>query len=245
MTDLLNFVVDAHGGLERWNKVQAVTVTASVTGEIWKVKSKPDYLKNVIFKVETKRERVTGDFPGQDKRSLFEPERVAIMRRDGTMIASRDDPEASFRGQEQFTPWDDLHVAYFSGEAFYTYINTPFLFTYEGFSSEEIAPIQVDGETWRRLQVTFPDTVKSHTKIQLFCFGPDGLLRRHDYHVDILGVAPGFNYASDYRVVEGIVFPTKRRVYAREVESPHTEEPLLVNIDMGKITIAYSSVAGV
>jgi len=225
--------------------VAAVTVAASVTGEIWKVKSKPDYLKNVIFEVDTKRERVTGDFPGQDKRSFFEPNRVEIKRRDGTIIESRDDPEASFRGQEQFTPWDDLHVAYFSGEAFYTYINTPFLFTYEEFYSEEIAPIQVDGETWRRLKVTFPDTVKNHTKIQVFCFGPDGLLRRHDYNVDILGVAPEFNYASDYREVDGIVFPTKRRVYAHEVKSQLAKEPLLVNIDMGQITLAYSSVAGV
>ncbi len=245
MRDLLDLVVEAHGGLERWSKVATVTVAASVTGEIWKVKSKPDYLKNVIFEVETKRERVTGDFPGQDKRSFFEPNRVEIRRRDGTIIASRDDPEASFREQEQFTPWDDLHVAYFSGEAFYTYINTPFLFTYEDFYSEEIAPIQVDGETWRRLKVTFPDTVKSHTKIQVFCFGPDGLLRRHDYNVDILGVAPGFNYASHYREVDGVVFPTKRRVYAHEVKSQHANEPLLVDIDMGEITLAYSSVAGV
>ena len=81
-------------------------------------------------------------------------------------------------GQEQFTPWDDLDVAYFSGEALYTYCNTPFLCTYTGFSSEEISSIQVDGETWRRLRVIFPDTVKSHTKTQIFCFGPDGLLRR-------------------------------------------------------------------
>ena len=245
MKDLLDFVVEAHGGLERWSKVAAVTVAASVTGEIWKVKSKPDYLKNVIFEVETKRERVTGDFPGQDKRSFFEPNRVEIKRRDGTIIASRDDPEAWFRGQEQFTPWDDLHVAYCSGEAFYTSINTPFLFTYEEFYSEEIAPIEVDGETWRRLKVTFPDMVKSHTKIQVFCFGPDGLLRRHDYNVDILGVAPGFNYASDYREVDGIVFPTKRRVYAHEVESQLVQEPLLVNIDMGEITLAYSSLAAI
>src|SRR5262249_14881354 len=129
MRDLLDFVVEAHGGLGRWSKVAAVTVAASVTGEIWKVKSKPDYLKNIVFEVETKRDRVTADFLGQDKLSFFEPTRVEIKRRDGTIIASRADPEAAFRGQEQDTPWDDLHVAYFSGEAFYTYINTPFLFT--------------------------------------------------------------------------------------------------------------------
>src|SRR5271166_88869 len=43
---------------------------------------------------------------------------------------------------------------------------------------------------------------------------PDGLLRRHDYTVDILGGATGLNYASDYRDVDGIIVPTKRRVYA-------------------------------
>jgi hypothetical protein len=71
----------------------------------------------------------------------------------------------------------------------WTYLNTPFLYTHDGFTTEEISPIQVEGEIWRRLKVTFPDHVKSHTKVQISCFGPDGLLRRHDYTVDILGGA--------------------------------------------------------
>jgi hypothetical protein len=112
MNDLLNLAVEAHGGLKRWSRVEAVTAAASITGEIWRVKSKPDYLKKVIFKVETKRERVTMDFPGQDKRSVFEPNRVEMQRRDGTVVATRDDPEASFQGHDKFTPWDDIHVAY-------------------------------------------------------------------------------------------------------------------------------------
>jgi hypothetical protein len=243
MNDLLNLAVEAHGGLKRWSRVDAVTVAASITGELWQVKSKPDYLKNVIFEVETKRERVTMDFPGQDKRSVFEPNRVVMQRRDGTIVASRNDPEASFQGQQQSTPWDDIHVAYFSGEALYTYCNTPFLYTCEGFSSEEIPPIQVDGETWRRLKVTFPDTIKSHTRTQISCFGPDGLLRRHDYTVDVLGGGPGLNYASDYRNVDGIIFPTKRRVYPYEGDYQLVKEPLLVKIDMDEITLSYSSVA--
>jgi hypothetical protein len=231
--------------LKRWNRVQSVALAASVDGEIWRAKSKVGYLRSVILNVETKRERVTMDFPGQDKRSVFEPNRVEMQRRDGTVVATRDDAEASFKGHERFTPWDDLHVAYFSGEAFYTYCNTPFLCTYEGFSSEEISPIQVDRDTWRRLEVTFPDTVKSHTKTQIFCFGPDGLLRCHDYTVFVLGGAPGLNYASDYREVDGIIFPTKRRVYAYKGDYQLVKEPLLVSIDMAEITLAYSSVAAV
>jgi hypothetical protein len=34
------------------------------------------------------------------------------------------------------------------------------------------------------------------------------------YTVDILGGATGLNYAPDYRDVNGIIVPAKRRVYA-------------------------------
>ena len=238
MSELLDLAVKAHGGIERWNKVRSVKVAASITGGIWYVKGKPDCLKDVVITCDTKAERLVMDFPGQDKRSIFEPERVAIERKDGSVLEVRDDPERSFEGQQLETPWDDVHVAYFSGEALWTYLTTPFLYTYAGFKTDEIAPIQVESETWRRLRVTFPDYVKSHTREQISCFGPDGLLRRHDYTVDILGGATGLNYADEYREVDGIVFPTKRRVYAYEGDYEIVKEPLLVAIDMGEITLS-------
>ena len=237
-TDLLSVAVAAHGGLDRWNRVTAVRVAASITGAIWHVKGKPDVLADVVMTADTKAERLRTDFPGQDKQTVFEPDRVVVRCRDGTALASRDDPEASFAGHRRETPWDDVHVAYFGGEALWTYLNTPFLYTWPGFATEEIAPIVVDGETWRRLRVTFPDQVKSHTRVQVSCFGPDGLLRRHDYTVDVLGGATGLNYASDYRDVDGIVIPTRRRVYAYTGDYQRVDEPLLVAIDMGEITLA-------
>jgi hypothetical protein len=66
------------------------------------------------------------------------------------------------------------------------YLTSPFLYTYPGFESEKIEPWQENGEEWRRLKVTFPEYVASHTKTQITHFGPDGLMRRHDYTVDIL-----------------------------------------------------------
>jgi hypothetical protein len=238
MSELLDLAVKAHGGLERWKRVKSVKVAASITGGIWYVKGKPDCLKDVVMTCDTQAERLVMDFPGQDKRSIFEPERILMERVDGSVLEARYDPERSFDGHRRETPWDDVHVAYFSGEALWTYLTTPFLYTYAGFETDEIAPIQVEGETWRRLKVTFPDYVKSHTREQISCFGPDGLLRRHDYTVDILGGATGLNYASEYRDVDGIVFPTKRRVYAYEGDYQIVKEPLLVAIDMGEITLS-------
>jgi hypothetical protein len=168
---------------------------------------------------------------------LRAPPCVVIQRRDGTLIDARDDPERSFDGHQLESPWDNIHLAYFSGEALWTYLNTPFLYAWPGFVTEEIAPIEVDGETWRRLKVTFPDHIKSHTRQQISCFGPDGLLRRSDFTIDVIGGATGLVYATDYRDVDGIIIPTARRGYAWQGDYQLVPEPLLVAIDMGEITI--------
>jgi hypothetical protein len=73
--------------------------------------------------------------------------------------------------------------------------------------------------------------------VQISCFGTDGLLRRHDYTVDVLGGATGLNYAFDYRDVDGIMIPTTRRVYAYEGDYQLVKEPLLVSIDMNEISL--------
>jgi hypothetical protein len=237
MNELLQNAVTAHGGLKRWQEISQIKVAASITGAIWFVKSQGDYLKDIVMTVDTKHEKLITDFPGQDKRFVFQPSKLVMEQVDGTLIQVRDDPEKAFEGQKRETPWDDFHVAYFQGEALWTYLTTPFLYTYDGFVTEEISSIQVDGETWRRLKVTFPEYVKSHSHEQISCFGPDGLLRRHDYTVDILGGATGLNYASDYRDVAGIVIPTKRRIYAYEGDYQPVMDPLLVGIDMAKISV--------
>ena len=237
MNDLLESAIAAHGGIDRWSQVTAITVNASVTGALFHVKGKPDALKDVRFEADTKRQRLTMDYVGQDKQSVFEPSRVVIQRRDGELIDARDEPEGSFGGHQLETPWDDIHLAYFTGEALWTYLNVPFLYSWPGFTTEEITPIEVDGETWQRLTVTFPEHVKSHTREQISCFGPDGLLRRHDFTIDILGGATGMLYATDNRNVDGIIIPTTRRGYAWQGDYQRIPEPLLVAIDMGEVTM--------
>jgi len=238
MTELLDIAVAAHGGLARWNDVSSVKIDVSITGGIWYAKGQPDVLKDIVMVVDTDRERVTTTFVGQDRTTIFAPDRVVIETSDGTVVDSVDSPEASFEGQTADSPWNAIHVAYFSGEALWTYLNTPFLLTQERFTHEEIPSIDVDGETWRRLKVIFPDEVKSHTREQIFCFGPDGLLRRHDYTVDILGGATGLNFASDYREIDGLMFPTQRRVYGYEGDYQLVPEPLLVAVDISHITLS-------
>ena len=74
-----------------------------------------------------------------------------VKRSDGTVLQTQaTTPRDRSADQDADTPWDEVHVAYFSGEALWTYLNSPFLYTQPRFANEEIAPVQVEGETWRR-----------------------------------------------------------------------------------------------
>ncbi|OXC77127.1 hypothetical protein [Caballeronia sordidicola] len=239
MNDLLAFAIDAHGGLDRWNAFSRLKAELSVDGAIWHLKQQPGLLNDKVFEIDTHQQRLTiTPFLAAGHRSVFVPGRVSVEKLDGTVLESRDDPEAAYAGHVQETPWDKFHVTYFASEALWTYLTSPFLYTYPGFESEEIEPWHENGEEWRRLEVTFPADIHSHTRTQITHFGPDGLMRRHDYTVDILGGASGANYVSDYVEFQGIKMPTKRRIYAYDENMQKVPEPLLVSLDFGQLSFS-------
>ena len=84
-------------------------------------------------------------------------------------------------------------------------------------------------------RVTFPEEYAAHTRTQYSFFGEDGLLRRHLYTVDVLGGAEGANYAFDYRAVDGLMVPTRRRVLAYDRNREKVPDPVLVSIDIEEI----------
>jgi hypothetical protein len=239
MNDLLAIAIEAHGGLGSWNSFTKLKTALSIDGAIWHLKQQPGLLTDKIFEIKTHTEQLTiTPFNAPGMRSVFVPDRLTLETLDGQVVESRENPEASFAGQTFETPWDRFHVAYFASEALWTYLTSPFLYTYPGFESEEIEPWHENGETWRRLKVTFPDYVASHTRTQVTHFGPDGLMRRHDYTVDILGGATGANYPTNYREFQGIMMPTTRRIYAYDEAMQKVPEPLLVSLDFGKLSFS-------
>ena len=82
----------------------------------------------------------------------------------------------------------------------------------------------------------FPEDYATHTRTQYSYFGEDGLRRRHLSRVGILGSAQGANYAYDYRTIEGIKLPTRRRVFGYKDDLQKVPEPALVSIDLSDIT---------
>ena len=238
MTSLLKLAIDAHGGVARWNQLKTLKAHLSVTGAIWHVKGKPNLLKDIRIELPLHEQRLITHLVGQNRRFVFTPHQVSVEDEQGNLLEKRDDPHYAFEGQSIETPWDDLHVAYFDSYALWTYLTIPFLYTYPGFVTEELPIWQEDGEVWRPLRAVFPDNVASHTREQISYFGKDGLLRRHEYIVDIMGGARGLNYAYDYRKVDGIMVPVTRRVVASDDNKRKLPDPVLVAIDIHEIAFS-------
>ena len=177
-------------------------------------------------------------FGDPDWHTEFTPHRVAIETTRGDVVQERSNPRAAFSDHVMNTPWDPLHRAYFNGYALWTYLTTPFFMAAPGFEVREIEPWDEGEELWRGLRVRCPDHIASHSTEQDFYFGPDFLLRRHDYHVDVAGGFAAAQYMHDIVDVDGFKFPSKRRAYLR---GPHLQpalDMLLVSIDLGDFRIA-------
>lgn len=236
MNDLLELALTAHGGLARWRQMSTARARLQIGGAIWDYKQQPGLLRDVTWEGRLDRQYVTCvPFDGAGRHSEFTPERVAIVDAGGAVVASRDAPRRHFADHTQASAWDSLDVVYFSSYALWQYLCAPFLYAEPGFTTEEIAPWVEDGETWRRLKITFPADGAWHHREQMSYYGPEGLLRRHDYTVDILGGAAGANYASDYRDFQGIQVPTVRRIYSYDAAGRKLPEPLLVSIDIADL----------
>lgn len=69
------------------------------------------------------------------------------------------------------------------------------------------------------LEVTYPDNIPAHTKTQKLYFDDAFMLKRWDYETDVLGGVAA-HYCYDPVTVEGIVFPTLRRVVRRTSDGP-------------------------
>ena len=235
-TDLLNAVLAAHGGLERWRTFRMIQATIVSGGKLWEIKGQPQDPTPRQMTVALHREwSSVQPFGSPDQKTDFKPERIAIEKLDGRVVAERPNPRESFAGHELMTPWDPLQRAYFNGYAMWTYLTTPFLMTLPDFTVTEIDPVEDHGERWYGLQAQFPDRFASHSHRQEFYFDTDFLLRRHDYRVDIAGGFAAIQYVYDIVEADGIRLPSKRRAYRCDAEGQLTADELMVSIDLSDI----------
>jgi hypothetical protein len=236
MSDLATLAINAHGGLDRWRRFRTVSAHLVQGGVLWKVKGQDGVVDDVHLTVDLDKERASHrPFGQQDRHSSFQPDRVAIETSDGQVVEERANPRESFKDHQFDTPWDRLQLAYFAGYAMWTYLNTPFLFALPGVETRELDTWDENGETWRRLKVTFPQRIATHSTEQTFYFDQRGLLQRHDYDVDVAGGAPAAHYVSALTNVSGVIVPTKHTIFPRQPDGSSAPAPLVVSIDISDI----------
>ena len=107
MNDLLARIIDAHGGMGRWNSYEKVEATIVSGGGFFP-------LKGLVQDAEPRRMTVwlheqrssVQPYGAADQRTMFTPQRIAIEKLDGTVVAERRDPRDSFAGHQMSTPWE-------------------------------------------------------------------------------------------------------------------------------------------
>lgn len=159
MSALLDGVLDAHGGLQRWRAAETVHGRVRTGGLLLRTRVPGNRFADYRITVHVQQARTVLDpFPRDGYRGVFESGQVRIESHDGAVISSRAHPRAAFFGRSGLRRnirWDPLDSVYFAGYAMWNYLTTPYLLTREGVAVEEGAPWQQEGETWRRLIVSF------------------------------------------------------------------------------------------
>jgi hypothetical protein len=240
MNELLARIIDAHGGMDRWNASEKVDATIVSGGGFFALKGMLQDANPRHMTVWLHEERSSVlPYGAPDQRTMFTPERIAIEKLDGSPVAERYAPRDSFAGHQMSTPWDPLHRAYFNGEALWTYLTTPFLLAMDGVRVEETEAWREGAEMWRVLRAYFPGSIETHSLVQDFFFGDDLMLRRHDYTVNIAGGFAAAQLTSDYVGVNGIRLPSKRRAYTRGPDRRPILDMLMVSIDISDVSFTH------
>jgi len=223
--------------MDRCKSYEKVEATIVSGGGFFSLKGKPQDSTPRRMTVWLHEQRTSiSPYGASDQRAVFTPQRISIEKSDGSTIAERRAPKDSFAGHQMNTPWDELHRAYFNGEALWTYLTTPFLLVEDGVRVEELEAWQEGTETWRVLRAYFPGSIETHSFVQNFFFGNDLMLRRHDYGVNIAGGFGASQLTSNYIQANGIHLPSKRRAYTRGPDNRPIQDMLMVAIDVSNVS---------
>jgi hypothetical protein len=242
---LLDEVLDRHGGLDRWHETAQVKARVRSGGLLLRTKvgrSARRALSDYEIRVAVDEPRASFiPYPSPGRRGVWASDGVRIETDQGIAVAERRDPRRRFSGLVNLRRqlrWDDLDILYFAGYAMWNYLTTPYLLTRDGIQVREGEPWREPGESadWRRLEVSFPPGLDTHSAEQTFYADADGLLRRHDYTAEPVGSwARAAHYLDDHVEAGGLTFPTRRRVRPVGPRNRSLPLPTLVSIDLDDV----------
>jgi hypothetical protein len=239
---LLDEVLEAHGGADRWRAASKISAHVRSGGLLLATRAPRGLFADYRIEVEADEQRARFEPAASPERGSFDGGHVRLERADGVAIAERADPRPLFSGASGLRRnlrWDALDTAYFAGYAMWAYLTTPGLLARDDVEVSEGRPwTEPGGERWGRLDARFDPSLHVHSAEQTFWVGPDSLLRRNDYTAEVVGGwARAAHELSENREFDGLVFPTKRRVKPRRRDGRARPGPTLVWLDIDEIEV--------
>jgi|Tabmets5t2r1_1033131.scaffolds.fasta_scaffold67949_2 hypothetical protein len=245
MTALLEEVLEANGGLERWEATRSITARVRSGGLLHRTRVPGNRFADYRVTVDVHEPRATLDpFPRDGERGVFDRGAVSIETSDGELLESRAAARSAFgglSGVRRNLRWDALDATYFAGYAMWNYLTTPLLLTRDGVDVSEGEDWSEGGETWRRLEVEFPSHIDTHSDRQSFYFDARGVLRRQDYVAEVVGRwARAAHYCDEHVRAGGLVFPTRRWVRPIGLRDRSLPFPTLVSLELSELHVESS-----
>jgi hypothetical protein len=235
MGDLLDFVTVAHGGLARWSSSQTVSAKADIYGPTWARKGQGDLLGMCEVSASINRQYLTLDSEQSGHTIVFDGalDRVTVSSSAGRIVERLDQPRRSLLRTDPAGPWTAAQVGYFVGYGMWGYLLEPYLFHLPGVHTREIEPWHERGETWRRLEVTFPESLATHETTIIYHFDSrTGLQRRMDYAPEVFGGRRGAHYTFEHRTWDGMPVPSQRRILIRDSAGHADHHSALILLDI-------------
>lgn len=226
LSGLLEEVLAAHGGRDRWAAGRQVSAHAQSGGFALRSKLAARPFREYDVTVSVHEPRATIDpYPAAGRRGVFGGDRVWIEDAEsGETVAERSDPRSGFPYGRRALWWDRLDALYFAGYALWNYLTLPAL-----LAREDVEVAEAQG---RRLEVSFPAGLPTHSREQAFLFDSAARLVRHDYTAEVFGGwAKAAHVSSGHQDFDGVPFATSRRVTPRRRNGYPARFPVLVWIE--------------
>jgi hypothetical protein len=242
MTSLLDEVLEAHGGIARWRAARSISARVRTGGFLPRTRMPGNRLADYRVTVDVAAPRAVLDpFPRDGQRGVFERGEARIESSSGEAIDSRADPRPAFRGLaglRRNLRWDALDTVYFAGYTMWNYLTTPLLLTRDGVEVREGEDWGEGDDRWRRLEVSFPAEIDTHSSRQTMYFDARRVLRRHDYVAEVVGRwARAAHYCDEHAQAGGLVFPTRRWVRPVGVGNRAIGFPTLVSLELSELHV--------
>ena len=214
-------VVAAFGGAAPAREITRIEADVSAGGLVFALKRQPRALHRIRAVLDADRQ--SGLIVGREPAPWeyrFDPERlVADMRR----LSRWPRP----------WPWSPEHAGAFAAAALWTYLLLPLCASDPTLGRERLP----DRRGLRRLRLTFPPHIATHSRVQVLHVDQLGMVRRHDYTAGIMGRwARPAHLITDMAAFDGVPVGTRRSVVPKVFGHP-LPWPTLVHIDVHHLTV--------